>query len=112
MRDWLNIVAKWRSVLAGWQLGTRDKGDPECDAVRDINEARILARVELNAIAGLLLRKGVLTQQEFDAALVDEAQHLNGVYEEKFPGFTAHEDGITMKMPEAATTMARLRFKP
>ena len=31
----LNVLAKWRTLLAGWQLGTRPKGDPECDAVSD-----------------------------------------------------------------------------
>lgn len=36
--DWLNVVCKWRSLFAGWQLGTRPKGDPESDAVRDHRE--------------------------------------------------------------------------
>jgi hypothetical protein len=31
----LQKLAKWRLIFAGWQLGTRLKGDPECDAVRD-----------------------------------------------------------------------------
>jgi hypothetical protein len=26
--DWLNRLAKWRTVLAGWQLGTRGSDDP------------------------------------------------------------------------------------
>jgi hypothetical protein len=30
----LNVLAKWRGLFAGWQLGTRPKGDPESDAVR------------------------------------------------------------------------------
>ena len=38
-----NRLTKWRSVFAGWQLGTRAKGDPECDAVRDHREVTISA---------------------------------------------------------------------
>ncbi len=32
----LNRLAKWRLVLAGWQLGAVDEHGPECAAVRDI----------------------------------------------------------------------------
>jgi hypothetical protein len=38
----LNRIAKWRTILAGWQLGTKPKGDPTCDAVRDHREATIM----------------------------------------------------------------------
>src|SRR5205809_59165 len=52
-RKWyaaLNRLTKWRSVFAGWQLGTRPLGDPECDAVRDHREVTILMRAELTTI--------------------------------------------------------------
>jgi hypothetical protein len=52
----LNRVAKWRGLFAGWQLGTRPKGDPECDAVRDHREITILLRVEASALTRLLPR--------------------------------------------------------
>jgi hypothetical protein len=38
----LNRLCKWRAIFAGWQLGTRAKGDPESDAVRDHREVTIL----------------------------------------------------------------------
>lgn len=38
----LNRVTKWRSIFTGWQLGTRAKGDPEGDAVRDHRELSII----------------------------------------------------------------------
>ena len=59
----LNRVAKWRTLFAGWQLGTRPKGDPESDAVRDHREITILLRVEQSAIIGLLIRKGIINPQ-------------------------------------------------
>ncbi|MCW2898839.1 MAG: hypothetical protein JWO67_1104, partial [Streptosporangiaceae bacterium] len=76
----LNRVAKWRGLFAGWQLGTRPKGDPESDAVRDHRGLTILLRVEGSAIIGLLLRKGVITEQEWEAALEREANELSRDY--------------------------------
>jgi hypothetical protein len=78
--DALNRVAKWRGVLAGWQLGTRAKGDPESDAVRDHREATILLRVEVTALTGLLLEKGLITQEELQNAYEGEANFLNDTY--------------------------------
>jgi predicted DNA-binding ArsR family transcriptional regulator len=91
----LNILAKWRVLFTGWQLGTRAKGDPEGDAVRDHREVTIMLRAELSALNGLLLEKGVYTGEEWLAALEQEAGLLAKDYERKFPGVTAHEDGLT-----------------
>jgi len=92
----LNVLTKWRTLFAGWQLGTRPKGDPEGDAVRDHREATILLRCEVTALIGLLLAKGVFTEDELFAALEKEAGLLAAAYEKRFPGVTAHEDGLTI----------------
>lgn len=91
----LNIVVKWRAHFAGWQLGTRLKGEPESDAVRDHRETTILLRVEVSALAQLLMAKGVFTHDEFLAQLETEARELCTAYEAKWPGVRAHEDGLT-----------------
>jgi hypothetical protein len=90
----LNIVCKWRTLLAGWQLGTRPKGDPECDAVKDHRELTILLRVEANALADVLVRKGLITQPEFEAACEREATALSKDYEARFPGVSADINGL------------------
>ena len=90
----LNRVAKWRGLLAGWQLGTRPKGDPESDAVRDHREVTILLRVEATAVIGLLLRKGIITQAEWEAELAMEADQLSDAYASTFPGVTATAYGL------------------
>lgn len=100
----LNRLAKWRVVFTGWQLGTRAKGDPESDAVRDHREVTILLRAESNALIGLLLRKGLITEMEWLAALEREAGDLSKAYEAKFPGFKATDDGMSMSLPAAAET--------
>ena len=91
----LNILAKWRTLLTGWQLGTRPKGDPEGDAVRDHREATILLRAESNALKALLIAKGVITLKEWEVALEAEAVAANADFEARFPGVRAHEGGLT-----------------
>ena len=105
----LNILTKWRVLFTGWQLGTRAKGDPEGDAVRDHREVTILLRVEQSALVGLLLRKGVITETEFQAALEREANQLTHAYEQRFPGVTAHEDGLTIDLLRAHAWMKNWR---
>jgi len=91
----LNVLAKWRAHFAGWQLGTRPKGDPEGDAVRDHREATILLRAEVSALSVLLMEKGVFTQDEWLAQMEREADELCRRYEQRWPGATAHIHGMT-----------------
>jgi len=92
----LNRLAKWRSLLAGWQLGTRPKGDPESDAVRDHREVTLILRAEVNALVSLLMHKGVFTQEEWLAALAEEAELLDKAMSRRFPGVAATDDGLSM----------------
>ena len=92
----LNRLCKWRTIFAGWQLGTRPKGDPESDAVRDHREVTILLRAEASALVGVLLRKGVITETEWTAALEREANDLSANYERRFPGVRATDDGLSL----------------
>jgi len=100
----LQRLTKWRTVFAGWQLGTRAKGDAESDAVRDHREVTILMRNELNALASLLIQKGVMTAEEYQRRLDSEADHLSAQYAKKFPGFKATDYGIEMNAAIAADT--------
>lgn len=94
-RTALNILAKWRVLFTGWQLGTRPKGDPEGDAVRDHREATILLRAEVSALVCALVKKGVITSDEWLAALQREAEQLNEDYARRFPGVEASENGLS-----------------
>jgi hypothetical protein len=90
----LEVLGKWLTLLTGWQLGTRPKGDPEGDAVRDHREATLMLRVEQSALAAVLLEKGVITSQEWADALEREARQLNADLEKRFPGVTASAEGL------------------
>ena len=101
----LNLLTKWRSIFAGWQLGTRSMDDPECQAVRDHREVTMLMRAELSALLALLIKAGVFSREEFQRQLIIEADELNKMYEKKFPGMEATPDGIAMDIVEAQQTM-------
>ena len=102
-------LMKWRSVLAGWQLGTRPAHDPECAAVRDHRELSLAMRIELNAILNVLINKGVITYEEFDKQLALEAQTLDYEYEQRFPGFQSTASGMSINPKVAAETMKNWR---
>jgi hypothetical protein len=101
----LNRLCKWRTVLTGWQLGTRTTQDPEAQAVRDHRDQTMLLRAEVSALVALLISKGTFDGNEWAEQLREEADQLSTAYAAKFPGFVATDDGIDMFMPEAAETM-------
>ncbi len=100
-----NRVAKWRSVFAGWQLGTRLADDPESRAVRDQREVLIMLRAEVNAMTALLIEAGVMTTRTFTEQLILELEHLDAEYARRFPGMTSTDEGIAYQLPLAAETM-------
>lgn len=100
----INRLAKWRTILAGWQLGTRAKTDRESAAVRDHREATLLLRAELSAVVSLLIEKKVFTRDEFFATCTAEADRLSETLSKRFPGITATDSGLRLT-PEATETM-------
>src|SRR5438270_12725647 len=103
----LNRLAKWRMIFASWQLGTRAKGDPECDAVRDHRETTILLRVEVNALEAVLRRHIDNFDLQFHQELIHEAELLERAYEAKFPAACATNDGINIDISVAKEWMDR-----
>jgi hypothetical protein len=100
----LQRLTKWRSVFAGWQLGTRHKDDPECQAVKDHREVTILLRAELNALIAALFGKGVFTLSEYQQALLLEAEQAQKDLEARFPGYKATDWGMSVDAEKAAKT--------
>jgi len=90
----LNRLCNWSAHLARWQLGWTRDGDAELRAVQSAAEARLLYRVELNALAGLLIQKGVFTRLEFVAQLDVEAERVEETMEGAWPGVKAVDGGL------------------
>lgn len=107
----LQKLAKWRSVLAGWHGGSMGLDTPGCQALRDEAEIRLMLRVEANALAGLLLAKGVFTREEYTAALIAEAAILDRDMERRFRGFRTTASGVEITDTALMLdTMTRLGF--
>lgn len=92
----LNRLTKWRKWFASWQLGTRLDSDPESKAVRDHREVTIILRTEVSALTGLLIKKGVFTEEEWVEQWVEEAEALEKAYEGRWPGVKARDYGLEM----------------
>lgn len=100
-----NRVAKWRSVFAGWQLGTRLAADPESRALRDHREATIVLRAEVSALLAVLIDAGTTTSRAYTEQVIVELEHLDDSYAKTFPGISSTDEGIAYTLPEATETM-------
>lgn len=109
----LNRLTKWRKVFAARVLGrqtmTLCKSSSEAPGpvvgLQDQFELTMILRVELNALAGLLIAKGVFTAAEFTEHTGKEADILAKAYEHSFPGFKAVDTGLDINMSLANDTM-------
>jgi hypothetical protein len=113
MLDAANKLAKWRVFFASWQLGSRTDTDGECKAVKHHRETTLLMRGELNALAGLLIAKGVFTQEEWQDALEAEYKQLDADLSVSYPGWQSSDRGMVMEPADVAlATMHKLGFRP
>jgi hypothetical protein len=108
----LNILAKWRALFAGWQLGTRPSTDPECNAIREHREATLLHRAELTAMGLALLDKKIITVREWERYLERAANDLCDALAARFPGVTANEHGLHIDPLEAQVWMTDMHWLP
>lgn len=108
----MNRLAKWRVVFASWQLGTRSDQDAECAALKDHREVTLMLRAEVTALTGLLIDKGIISVDEFTERVESESKYLCDLYETRFPGFHATDQGLTIDAKKAAETAARMHWPP
>ena len=90
----LERVCKWRTVLMGRIVGSMSKDDPHYQGWRDLIDKLILLRVEGSAMAGLLIEKGIITETEWAAKLRSEAEELDKLYQQTFPGVWTFSGGL------------------
>lgn len=100
----LNRLCKWRSVLAGWHLGTRSADAPGVQAMRDLQDFRLVMRAEMNAITELMIQKGIFTKAEYDAALALAADECELDLQRSFPGYRATDAGMDINVAVAMET--------
>lgn len=109
----LERLCKWRMVLAGWVFGTRLMNDPGTKGARDLMDKQLIYRVELSALAALLIKKGIFTAEEFMRQMDVEGEILQTAHERMFPGFKATADGMHIfDVQIAQKTMSEKGFPP
>lgn len=89
-----NRLAKWRTIFAGWWLGTRPKSDPQAQAVRDMAERTLLMRAEVSGLTRLLIESGVVTEEKVLAVFREEYDALEEQLQHRFPGAKAMDFGM------------------
>lgn len=99
-----NRLAKWRSVFAGWQLGTRPSTDPECQAVRNTAERTLLLRAEVSGLTRLLVDEGLVSADRVMEVFTEEYDALSKDLEGQFPGAQATDAGMSFDIQEFAKT--------
>jgi hypothetical protein len=107
-----NRLAKWRTWLASWQMGTQLDGHGPTKAVKNHHERTILLRAEVNALTALLIDKGVFTERELTEQVILECEMLAEQFSKAYPGVSAAGDGLSYLLPEAGETMRGLGFPP
>jgi hypothetical protein len=105
-----NRLCKWRAVLVGWMIGTKNQDEPGVKAHRDRADALLMLRVEVNALTALLIQKGLFTREEFMAQIVEECGHKERELEAMFPGYRTTDVGLSIDPTVAAQTNQRLGF--
>jgi hypothetical protein len=109
----LNKLCKWRTVLAGWHNGTQSIETAGNPAMRDLMDKWLIMRVETTTLTGLLLDSGLITQPEYQARLVHEANLLDYAMADFFDGFRTTDNGLEIfDIKRANAMMAMRRFPP
>lgn len=113
MTDALEKLCKWRTILAGWHHGTGATDKPGVQAMRDLAEKWLIMRTENNALAQLMIDKGVFTAAEYRKQMEQQAAHLDKMMEQRFPGFKTFDGGVHIyDVQLAQQTTKRLGFPP
>lgn len=83
----------WRFVLATRLMGVRPLDDQASDAVRDMFDALIALRCEVNALHAALVEADLLDRSDVVRRIGEAAEELCATYEAVFPGLWVDDDG-------------------
>lgn len=105
MSQVFETFAKWRKVFAMWHLGdTVHSEHPRFKAMSDLRELTMFLRAETNALAIIMVEKGIMTREEYTKQIEVECGVLSKQYERKFPGFKAAPFGLDINVALARDT--------
>lgn len=94
-----NRVHHWSQITIGALVGTVPSS-PGTRFLRALEDGRMFLRCEHQALAGLLIAKGVITQAEYIEALSKEYEIMLAALESQHPGVRATDSGVHMDVEE------------
>ena len=94
--DWMVRLQRWPIGLVGEFLGTRLKSDPQARAARRWLRKLLKTDAECLALGGILMDKGLITREEYEAAVQIAARGICLELEREFPGIVARDDGVAI----------------
>lgn len=81
-------------LAAGRLLGTVPNTDGRYKAIVDEWERSLFTRAEVNGLSKILIAKGIVTEAELTATIVEEYRHLADAMQKGWPELTVDEVGI------------------
>jgi hypothetical protein len=103
----LNKVCHWGMLLAGRIGGTLRAEDPRSKGYRDLFQKYIALRTEVSALTHVLVKRRIITTDEFARQIIVEATELDKIYEAQFPGFITTDDGLEIVDVEKASAVMK-----
>lgn len=100
----VNRLCRFKMVLARWQLGNRENGDQEFEAVCDTRSLLLILRAEVNALLSVLVDTRIIKHTDFDKALEATANRDNTNLSLRFPGYYGTDEGLAVDVRIAEAT--------
>ncbi len=94
-------LRQFARYAVGRIVGTTEHTNGAYKQLLSLDEARHLHRVEITALARLMIDKGVFTSEEFAHQTLEEAIALEHQLKEVFPEVTPADDGGSLRIDAA-----------
>lgn len=109
----LSKLCKWRSLLTGWHLGPLPAKAPGVQAMRSMQDFRLIIQAEVAAVMNLLVLKGLVTEAEMNHAIAAAAGELDEIMAAQFRGYRTTPEGLEVfDLEMAQGTSQTLGFPP
>jgi hypothetical protein len=107
IRKWAQTLRQVGRANIGRLWGTVLSTDGRYLATIGMFERLYFLRAELNAVAAVLVKKGVVTEDEWLGQLAEDYEHLAKVFSEDWPELEFSAAGFTVKDAKALAERAR-----
>lgn len=104
---WAQTLRQVGRIQIGRLWGTVRSTDGRYLSTIGLFERLYFLRAEVNAVAAVLVKKKIVTEDEWVAQLAEEYQHLAGEFTKDWPEVEFSAAGYTIKDPQALAERSR-----